>query len=57
MAKRTYVPGLKLNLTIMNRYAKRWQLKLQGVLDSQAYQCLVAVIAAIDECLAALEDE
>ncbi len=51
MASRTYIYGLWLVLTAAVKYAKKWQVKLQENMTTQQYNCLVAVIAALDECL------
>lgn len=51
MASRTYLYGLWFVFTQAVKYAKRWQVKLEANMDSQQYACLVAVIAALDECL------
>jgi len=51
MSTRTYLYGLWLVFTAAAKYAKRWQTKLQGNMTTQQYQCLVAVINALDECL------
>jgi hypothetical protein len=50
MAK-TYIPALYFVLKHAHRYATRYQPQLQQAMTEQQYNCLVAVIAAIAECL------
>jgi len=47
-------PTLILVLTTVRRYIQRNQTRLQSSLDSQQYQCVVAVLDAVLTCLAAL---
>ena len=54
MAIRTYVVGLRLALEAINRYGNRWQPQLSQSLTTQQYQCLLAVLTAVQECLKAL---
>jgi len=54
MANRTYVPVLRIVLGRAHRYATRWQPKLQASLTEPQYTCLVAVIAALADCLVLL---
>lgn len=54
MAIRTYIPQLRILLAAIKLYMNRWQVKLQENLTTQQYQCLVAVIEAVDLCLIAL---
>jgi hypothetical protein len=56
MAARTYIPQLRLVLQVVKHYANRWQVKLQENLTPTQYNCLIAVIEAIDACLIALGD-
>lgn len=48
---RTYQPGLYLALSFAHKYATRYQAQLQANLSGPAYTCLIAVIAALAECL------
>ena len=52
MAAKTYVPGLRLILREMIRYAARYQTQLAAVISPEAYTCLLATLTAANECLA-----
>lgn len=54
MAARTYIPQLRIVLQVVKLYAARWQVKLQANLEPVQYNCLIAVIEAVDACLIAL---
>jgi hypothetical protein len=56
MGTRTYVPQLRFVLRQVDKYTKRWQDKLHETLTSGQYNCLVAVITAVTECLISLGD-
>jgi len=51
MAARTYGVALFFIFSKAHRYATRWQTKLEESLSAEAYTCLLAVIAALAECL------
>lgn len=51
---RTYIPQLRFVLKMVERYTTRWQVQLQANLTAGQYNCLIAVIDAITQCLIAL---
>jgi len=51
---RVYWIGLETVLDIARRYIQRNQLKLQANLTEPQYNCVLAVLEAIIECLGAL---
>lgn len=56
MPARTYVPHLRIVLKIAHRYGTRYQETLQNNLTAPQYTCLLAVINAIADCLALLDE-
>ncbi len=54
MAKKVYWIGLEATLTLTRRYIQRNQLNLQKNLTAPQYTCVVAVLAAVLDCLALL---
>lgn len=54
MANKVYWKALRLVLGQVKRYIERWQIQLQGNLTTPQYDCVVAVLTAVIECLAAL---
>ena len=55
MAQRTYLVGLWLTLKAGYKYISRWQTKLEANTDSQTFQCIIAVLNALEECLPLIE--
>jgi hypothetical protein len=54
MAKKVYWIGLEATLQISRRYIQRNQLNLQKNLTTPQYNCILAVLSAILDCLALL---
>lgn len=54
MAQKVYWKALILVLTTVRHYIQRNQLNLEANLNSQQYQCVVAVLDAVLTCLSAL---
>lgn len=54
MPAKVYWIALESTLEVTRRYIQRNQLKLQANLTTPQYDCVVAVLNAILECLAAL---
>jgi len=52
MAFKTYIPGLRLALRALIRYATRYQDTLKTGISPEAYTCLIATLNAAVECLA-----
>lgn len=53
-ADKVYWKSLRLTLDISRRYIQKHQLQLQANLTEPQYACVIAVLDAILECLAAL---
>jgi hypothetical protein len=51
MAGKTYAVGLYLAVYSLYRYIARWQPKLEASLDASTYACVLALLAAVNECL------
>jgi hypothetical protein len=56
MAVRVYWKGLRLVLQLARSYIQRNQLKLQANLTAEQYTCVLSVLTAIIDCLAALPE-
>jgi len=54
MANRVYWIGLRLVADELRRYIQRNQLQLQKNLTQPQYDCVVALLNAVIECLGAL---
>lgn len=52
MAAKTYVPGLRLALRALIKYATRYQDVLKGTISDDAYTCLIDTLTAANSCLA-----
>lgn len=55
-ARKVYWKGAELTMNITLRYLQRNQLKLQQNLTTPQYNCIIAVINAILDCIAALPE-
>lgn len=51
---RTYVPHLRVVLSVAHKYATRYQAQLENNLTAAQYACLLDVITALASCLALL---
>ena len=51
MATRTYLVGLYIFFYAAHQYGVRWQTRLQAHMTTEQYNCLLAVLAALAECL------
>lgn len=54
MASRVYWKRLEIVATHLQRYIQKHQLQLQRNLTDEQYACVVALLNAVIECLAAL---
>ena len=52
MAAKTYVPGLRLVLRQLIKYATRYQDVLKNSISDAAYTCLIDTLTAANSCLA-----
>lgn len=57
MAFRTYVPQLRVLITVLHRFMTHWQSKLQGNMTEAQYACMLDLIQASASCLAALGEQ
>jgi hypothetical protein len=56
MPQKVYWIALETTLQQTRRYIQRNQIKLQANLTTPQYNCVVAVLSAILDCLAALPE-
>lgn len=54
MAKKTYVPGLRLVLNAAYKFGTRYDSQLSASLTAPQYTCLKDVLIALASCLALL---
>ena len=54
MAVKTYYVGARLVVERAHRYLTRWQAQLEANLTAPQYTCVLALIAALAECLVVL---